>query len=254
MRAILVPMVTLLFISLTVSGQSQELTSQIMTEATLTNIQNDGAFQIEAVGSRDECTALCKPEDLCRGSIMYETITTLNDVTTSEMECRLYNGLTPGSPYEIKRPTLLLTTAVTELNSYRAEYGLPPVTLNEKLIKASQVHANDMGTHDMMEQEGTDGSTSSDRAQRQNYYFYGIAENVAAGQKSWKEVFKAWQDSPGHNENLLMESAEDFGIALVYEPRTSFVTYWVMLMGSEQDNFQHAEGAITAKQAEMLKN
>lgn len=214
----------------------------------------DGAFRITTVTSEEACSALCEGEDLCRGTIFYETVSKTGDHITSELECRLYDGLAPGSPYAVKRPELSLDVALKDLNAYRANYNLPPVALNSKLIAASKVHAEDMGAHGIIAHEGTDGSQSSDRAQRQGYYYHGIAENVAAGQKTWDAVFEAWQKSPGHNDNLLMESAEDFGVAIVYNPNTRFTTYWVMLMAAEIENFQHTDDAMTAKQKNLLQN
>jgi uncharacterized protein YkwD len=46
------------------------------------------------------------------------------------------------------------------------------------------------------------------------------------------EVFKGWQDSPGHNKNLLLTDATEMGIALVQDPKTEFKTFWTLVIGS----------------------
>ncbi len=237
----------------------------VLTLAALTNpasasekvkiSENDGTYKTLAVTSAEECTKLCEAErDVCRGSMLLEEITIMNGKQSSKMQCRLNNGLSDTSPFEIKPPAPLdLNVALAELNVYRSEHGLGPVKLNAKLNRASEVHAKDLAAHGIAAHVGTDGSTHSERAQRQGYYFQIIAENVATGQKSWEQVFQAWQDSPGHNKNLLAEDVQDFGIALIYEPTTAFTTYWAMLVGSPQPNFEHPAAAITIEQKAMLE-
>lgn len=216
---------------------------------------NDGTYKTISVTSAQECTALCEADrDICRGSLLMEEVTIFNGKRSSKMQCRLNDGLSENSPFEITPPTPLdMSTAVAELNTYRFEHGLGPVTLNAKLTRASEIHAKDLAAHGIAAHIGTDGSTHSERAQRQNYYFQMVAENVATGQKSWDQVFQAWKDSPGHNVNLLAEDAVDFGIALVYEPTTTYTTYWAMLVGLPQPEFQHAPGAMTPEQEAMLE-
>ena len=196
----------------------------------------DGTYKTFSVKSAEECTKLCmKERNVCRGSMLTEEITVMNGERRSKMECRLNNGLSSTSPFEITPPSPLdLSIAVVELNAYRIENGLGPVSLNDKLNRASDVHAQDLAKHGMAAHVGSDGSTHSERAQRQNYAYRMIGENVATGQKSWAQVFQAWKDSPGHNENLLAEGVTDFGIALVYEPTTTYTTYWTMLVGTPQ--------------------
>ncbi|MGB0907051.1 MAG: CAP domain-containing protein [Maricaulaceae bacterium] len=212
--------------------------------------QDKGTFRVESVSSQKACMALCKTEPLCRGAVTYQP-----DISQPDMECRLNNGLAQGSPFEVKAPTALdLPQILADLNAYRAEHDLDPVKFDEKLIKASQVHAEDLAKHGIAAHEGTDGSRHSDRVQRQAYYFSIAGENVATGQKSWEAVFDAWQKSDGHNVNLLMAEAVDFGIALVYEPTTTYATYWTMLMAAPLADFEHLQGAMTPDQALLLEN
>ena len=195
--------------------------------------EDDGTYRVENVTSVAECTALCKADPLCRGSITYQP-----DVTKSEAICRLNDGSGENPAFPAVPPAAWdLDTAVSELNDYRASHGLQPVTLNTQLIKASEVHAEDLAAHGIASHEGTDGSTHGQRVKRQGYRFTVAAENVATGQKSWPEVFQAWKDSEGHNRNLLLADATEFGIALVYEPDTLYTTYWAMLMAAPQPSY-----------------
>lgn len=206
---------------------SQEATPDMMMRKPL-----DGTYKTVTVSSMKECQALCKSEwPTCRGMMGYQP-----DTSKDFYYCRLNNGRESNSPFKPDPPkSLNINIAVSDLNRYRARFGLSPVTLNQKLIAASDVHSRDMAKNGTSGHAGSDGSQSSDRAERQGYEYALIAENVAAGQKSWDEVFKAWQDSPGHNKNLLLKDATEFGISLIYEPDTGYVTYWTMLMGKPRD-------------------
>ena len=189
--------------------------------------EDDGTYKTQIVTSTEACKALCEADSKkCRGTIILQM-----DVTKPEMICRLNDGKGENTAFPSTPPEPLdVNIAVEDLNSYRAAQGLGPVRLNDKLNAASQVHAEDMAKIGDATHSGSDGSSHADRVQRQGYYFSLAGENVASGQKSWPKVFKAWQDSPGHNENLLQDEATEFGVALVYDPDSTYQTYWAMIM------------------------
>lgn len=190
--------------------------------------ENDGTYAIRTVTTAEECSALCKADKKCRGAVTYQA-----DVSKPEALCRLNDGFGENPVFPSVPPEELdLEKAVNDLNAYRVQNGLNTVSLSEKLNKASEVHAQDLAQAGIISHTGTDGSGHGDRVQRQGYYFSIAGENVATGQKSWDKVFQAWKDSPGHNENLLRDDVVDFGIALVYEPKTTYSTYWAMIVAS----------------------
>lgn len=192
--------------------------------------QADGAYKSVSVTSSSECSKLCQADKKCRGAMTY-----IPDTRYDAAICHLHDGLQPGSPFEIKPPEPLdMKRALSDLNTYRAKHGLRAVRLNQKLTDASKVHAEDLAKHGIIAHEGTDGSTHADRVQRQGYKFWVAAENVATGQQSWEEAFEGWKKSPGHNANLLRDDVSEFGIALVFEPTTTYITYWAMLVAEPQ--------------------
>ncbi|PHR59354.1 MAG: hypothetical protein COA43_09480 [Robiginitomaculum sp.] len=199
--------------------------------ATVRDKNDTGVYREITVSSLKECEALCKADSKCRGSITEQA-----DTRYPVMQCKLNNGFGKNSPFPNIPPTPFnINIALADFNTYRATKGLKPVILNDKLNAASEVHARDLAAHGIISHTGTDGSAHADRVKRQGYKFSLVAENVATGQKSWEEVFKAWQDSPGHDENLLLEDVTDFGIAIVYDPTTRFQTYWAMLVATPFD-------------------
>jgi len=188
---------------------------------------DDGTYAVQSVLSLEACEALCKADSqTCRGTVIYQA-----DVTKPEMECRLNNGfgVSPVFP-RVPPKELNFEKALADLNAYRVSKGLTTLTYDERLNRACDVHARDLAEAGIISHTGTDGSGHGDRVQRQGYYFSIAGENVATGQMSWEDAFDAWQKSPGHNENLLRDDVTQFGLALVYEPTTTYSTYWAMIV------------------------
>lgn len=118
------------------------------------------------------------------------------------------------------------------VNAYRKEKGLKPVKLNPELSTAAKNHSKDLAKWDRISHYGSDGSNPWDRVKRSGFNARLAAENVGTGQANIDEVFKGWQESPGHNKNLLLPDAEYMGIALVQEPKSEFKTFWTLVLGT----------------------
>ena len=118
------------------------------------------------------------------------------------------------------------------VNAYRKAKGLKPVKLNTELANAAKNHSKDLAKWDRISHYGSDGSNPWDRVKRSGYNARLAAENVGTGQTNIEEVFKGWQESPGHNKNLLMNDVDNIGLALVQDPKTEFKTFWVLTLGA----------------------
>ncbi|MGI9384029.1 MAG: CAP domain-containing protein [Methyloligellaceae bacterium] len=127
--------------------------------------------------------------------------------------------------------SLNLTEAREIINGYRKRNGVKPLKLHPLLTKAAKAHSSDLARSDSIAHKGSDGSDPWVRVQRTGYKPRLAAENVGAGQMSLTEVFKGWQDSPGHDENLLLPDATHMGIALVHSPATEYKTFWTLVLG-----------------------
>lgn len=212
-------------------AQSKPSQNYIADEA----IEDDGTYKVIIVDTAEDCHKLCQEEsETCRGTISIQP-----DITKPDIQCRLNNGFgsQPAFPRTPPEP-LILDIALSDLNDYRAQKGLTPVQLNATLTAVSQSHADDRAAAGSISHEGTDGSGSGDRLLAANYIYSITAENVASGQKSWEQVFKAWQDSPGHDANLLRDDVSEFGVAVSYNPKTSQSIYWAMLVAAPQQPHQ----------------
>ncbi len=123
--------------------------------------------------------------------------------------------------------------AVKLINRYRSSKGLGAVSLDSTLTTIAKSHSRDLAKHDRISHYGSDGSNPWDRVERSGYKPQLAAENVGTGQLSIKEVMQGWKDSPGHNKNLLLPDAKNIGIALVYNPKTEYKTFWTLVLGSK---------------------
>ena len=193
-------------------------------------VKTSGTYQTVPVQTRAECSALCQSDAVnCVGTVFVETVSS----SGTSAVCELNNGEGEESPFEARTPAPFdLKLAETELNVYRAQYGLAPVRLNGMLTQTSQLHSDDQANMDDASHSSSDGTQLDVRVQRQGYNFSLAAENVASGQLSWERVFQAWKDSPGHNDNLLMADATELGIAMTYKKDTEYKVFWTMVLGS----------------------
>lgn len=127
--------------------------------------------------------------------------------------------------------TLNAEKARLAINAYRKKNGLKPLALNPKLTRAAKAHSRDLAKFDRISHFGSDGSSPWERVERTGYNPRLAAENVGTGQLNFKEVFKGWKESPGHNKNLLEKDATQMGIALVNDESTEFKTFWTLVLG-----------------------
>ncbi|MGH1465886.1 MAG: CAP domain-containing protein [Cognatishimia sp.] len=110
-------------------------------------------------------------------------------------------------------------------NQYRAQYGLPPLRVSGLLEVVADRHGADMARNRFFDHQGSDGTDVAGRALGAGYRYCVIAENIAKGHVSARDVTRGWIRSPGHRENLLDASVTDIGIV---RKRGNI---WVMVLG-----------------------
>ncbi|CAA2136602.1 CAP domain-containing protein [Hyphomicrobium sp. ghe19] len=136
------------------------------------------------------------------------------------------------SDRDYSRTALNAEMARDLINAYRKKNGLKPLKLNPELTEAAKSHSRDLAKWDRISHYGSDGSNPWDRVKRAGYHARLTAENVGTGQINFNEVLKGWEESPGHNKNLLTPDAQHMGIALVQDPKTEFKSFWTLVIGS----------------------
>ena len=116
------------------------------------------------------------------------------------------------------------------LNGVRASAGAGPVSYDERLHTAAQLHANDMLENDYFSHTGLNGSSPGDRIKDQGYNLRAYGENIAKGQRTEAEALDSWVNSPGHQANNINPAFEDFALA---KAGSGSNTYWVLVLASE---------------------
>lgn len=110
---------------------------------------------------------------------------------------------------------------VTQTNHEREVAGCDPLTVDERLTAAAQLHAEDMADHQEMTHVGSDGRTFDQRIRDQGHPKPG-AENVARGYPDGQTTVREWMDSPGHRRNIVNCTYVTVGVG--FDPRGNFVT------------------------------
>ena len=129
--------------------------------------------------------------------------------------------------------------ALSLINSARAKAGCAALAINPKLQSAASGHAKAMARQNFFSHTGKNGSTAKSRINAAGYGWSAIAENIAAGQTSAKDVVSTWLASAGHKKNMLNCTYTETGLSVVYQADDApisghqypFRYYWVQTFG-----------------------
>jgi uncharacterized protein YkwD len=124
-------------------------------------------------------------------------------------------------------------TAASMISGYRANNGLPPVTVDPELMKMAQAQAQAMASRDKLDHNVL--RAFSERLNAQGYRARGAAENIGAGYHTFAEAFSGWRDSPSHRANMLLQGATRMGIAAVYTPKSKYKVFWALILAAPDD-------------------
>lgn len=118
---------------------------------------------------------------------------------------------------------------VREVNAFRAQNGLAPLSWNDRLAGAALSHAQDLDRSGTFGHVGSQGSTLQGRLKASGYRWCAAAENVSRGQPTPARVVSGWIGSPGHRENMLKTNVHEAGAALSAERGRNV---WVLNLGA----------------------
>jgi len=125
------------------------------------------------------------------------------------------------------------------ISSFRHQHGEGKVTIDPVLNRIAQEQAKAMAARDVMDHAVL--RPFSDRVANLNAER--AAENLAAGDDTFRKALDQWIGSYGHRSNLLMHEATRVGIASARSPKSGD-TYWAMVIaGPEPAGSRSAKGA-----------
>jgi uncharacterized protein YkwD len=125
------------------------------------------------------------------------------------------------------------------INDYRAQNGLGSLTHCISLDRAAQGHSEDMRDLDYFDHIGLDGRSPWERACDACFDLgcgpsTAMAENIAAGNSGAAATFQQWQNSPGHNANMLGSSFHMIGIGRATGGGT-YGVYWTNVFAGNDE-------------------
>jgi Cysteine-rich secretory protein family len=132
------------------------------------------------------------------------------------------------------------------ISRYRREHGLSAVKTDPQLTAVAERQAKAMAASGIMD-HSVAGSFSS---RISNVNTNRAAENIAAGTKTWEETFRMWQNSPGHNANLLQARADIVGVAVARNEQTRYKVFWAMVIAEKAPKEKELRVAAAPKAKE----
>lgn len=125
---------------------------------------------------------------------------------------------------------------LTLINNYRSQSGLGALTISTNLNRGSAWMTEDLATNNYFAHTDSLGRSAYQRAIDCGYPS-GAGENLAAGGawSSAQAAFNAWQNSPGHNANMLGQYYKQIGIARYYQAGSQYGWYWATTFGTTDD-------------------
>jgi uncharacterized protein YkwD len=129
--------------------------------------------------------------------------------------------------------TLDAGAAASMISGYRANNGLPAVTLDPALMTLAQSQAEAMAQRDRLDHKATKDFVR--RLNASGYDARSAAENISAGYHTLAEAFSGWRDSAPHRANMLLRGATRMGIAAVYTPASKYKVYWTLILAEPDE-------------------
>jgi len=125
---------------------------------------------------------------------------------------------------------------LTDLNVYRAQYGVGPLSVSPTLTQAAAWMTRDMVTKNYFSHTDSLGRNSLARTTDCGYtnVYAWRGENAALGYTTGSEVLQGWEGSPSHNDLMLDGKYVAAGISRAYDT-SSGAWSWILDVASILD-------------------
>ena len=129
----------------------------------------------------------------------------------------------------------LTSRAIQLVNAARQQNGLPPLVLNEKLMRAAQALADDIARRRVIAHTDAAGKGLGERFLAVDYVYSLADEAVTVGESTPEAAVGDLLSQPGNRDNLLNADVRDVGVGIA-APRDRSAsggtgTYWVIDLG-----------------------
>lgn len=111
------------------------------------------------------------------------------------------------------------------VNAERSKQGLQPLQLDSALNQVATAKAKDMAENGYFSHDSPRYGSPFDMMRTFGIDYKSAGENIAAGQKTAKDVMNSWMNSNGHRANILNPNYTHLGVG--YYTGGSYGVYWV---------------------------
>lgn len=209
------------------TGGNKGTTTGNTNQTTTGNTNNNTGNTNNNTGTSGNTSATGNKTDVATAGNTTNSVKAMNFVTD-------YKG---NNEFKMVKPTGTLATelqkALTETNKLRAEKGLKPLVLDEKLSAYAQLRAKETVT--LFEHVRPNGQV----------WHLGVigtsGENLAAGRGTGAEAVTQWRNSKdGHYEAIINSAYTKVGIGVVHVPNSEYGYYWVQIFGDDKTQSPYA--------------
>jgi len=168
-----------------------------------------------------------------------------------------YNGAKTGNVLG-RESNITVESLLANTNQERVKAGEPQLNLDNKLVKAAYLKAQDMFDRQYWAHNAPDGTEPWKWFGDVGYNYDMAGENLAKNFTSTSSVMTAWMNSPEHKSNVLKGDYQDVGFAIVSgdmdgQPTSIVVAMYGLSAQSATANIQKAvASAVTTERANIL--
>ncbi|WP_062217261.1 CAP domain-containing protein [Aureimonas sp. D3] len=119
--------------------------------------------------------------------------------------------------------------ALALVNDFRAQNGVKPLRINEKLMQAAAWQTAAMAERNKMDHQVAGALPG--RVARFGYQWSTVAENIGRNYADYGAAMVGWINSPGHRKNLLNPNVTEIGFA-GGRLREGGPAYWTQIFGA----------------------
>jgi hypothetical protein len=133
-------------------------------------------------------------------------------------EILVFTLISPITPFSIKDKfgnlsAIFSSVLVEKTNETRLEANKEILNVNDQLVLAAQLKANDMAQKGYFAHTSPEGYSPWYFISQSGYRYSNAGENLAVNFVDSNDVHRAWLNSPTHKENILRDGFKEIGIA-----------------------------------------
>lgn len=145
-----------------------------------------------------------------------ETVTAVQLISTTLEQQK--TGIYAGKNRDLQKGFELQLFDLT--NASRVRHGFSILKWDDTVSKTAQKHSTDMAEQDYFSHENKLGKSPFDRMQDDNISFRSAGENLAYGQSSSIFAHEGLMNSPGHRENILLDTYSHLGVGVDFNEKS----------------------------------